>query len=46
MHTKVMDKVSKNVSQYSYEETKNKGQHQHGCSAGQSSAVSAAVEKT
>lgn len=46
MHTKVMDKVPKIVSQYSYEETENKGEQQHGCSAGQSSAVSAAVEKT
>lgn len=46
MHTKVMDKVPKIVSEYSYEETKNKGKQQHGCSSGQSSAVSAAVEKT
>lgn len=46
MRTKLMDKVPNIVSQYSYEKTQNKGQPQHGCSAGQSSAVSAAVEKT
>lgn len=46
MHINTMDNVPKNVTENSYEQAQNKGPQQHGCSAGQSSAVSAAAEKT
>lgn len=46
MHINTMDIEPKNVTENSYEQAQNKGQQQHGCSAGQSSAVSAAAEKT